>query len=744
MPQTSGGPPPDNSRATAARVVVATTVALTFISFWRGAAIVLNDLASTMFYIGGITEHALGRTAPWFVLAVMVFAFAVRSVYLESCGMYVRGGVYVVVREALGPGLAKFSVSALVVDYVLTGPISSVSAGHYLAGLLNEWAAAAGLGSRMNPKAFSVAFALLVTAYFWRQNIRGIHESSTRALRIMQVTTVMVVAMLAWCGWTLLRQPNNGLPPAPLPANIAFESHSLGWLEGTFWPSISAAALLVAFGHSMLAMSGFETLAQIYREIAAPKMANLKRTANIVCIYALCSTGLLSLLAVVIVPDDVRAANFDNLLAALAMSLSGPDLLKSVFHGFVVTVGVLVLAGAVNTSIIGANGVLNRVAEDGVLTGWFRRPHQKFGTTSRLIHGVVLMQAATIVGSGGDVYFLGEAYAFGVVWSFAFKALGVLALRFQRTGQEYRTPFNLHWGGREIPVGLSVITATLFLVAIANLLTKQVATIFGLSVTLMLFAVFWYSARRNAALARAEGAAQEEFNLDYRPGLDPAALSAQPGCTIVAVRDYTRMDHLRRVLRQAHQEDPGIVVATIRPVSGTGTGEHALSSQQMFGAYEKELFSHVVTLAETEGKTVSLLTIPAPDPLYALVSTANQLRAGRLVTGVSPVMPAQELARRIGLAWERLPEPRHAFVLEVSVAMEEPLTALLGPHTPRFTEADLRLLHELWLRLTRSPGKSSPPHHDDVARVALRRLKRDLEHGKQEEILDEIRRNPRQ
>src|SRR3954451_23668359 len=119
------------------KVVVATTVALSFISYWRGAAIVLSDLASSAFYAGGIAEQAIGKAAPWFVLGVMLFSFAVRSVYMESCGMFVRGGVYVVVRDSMGPMAAKVSVSALVFDYVLTGPISVVSAGQYLAALVN-------------------------------------------------------------------------------------------------------------------------------------------------------------------------------------------------------------------------------------------------------------------------------------------------------------------------------------------------------------------------------------------------------------------------------------------------------------------------------------------------------------------------------------------------------------------------------------------------------------------------------
>ncbi len=103
----------------------------------------------------------------------------------------------------------------------------------------------------------------------------------------------------------------------------------------------------------------------------------------------------------------------------------------------------LILSGAVNTSMIGGNGVMNRVAEDGVLVDWFRKPHRRFGTTSRIINIIALLQIVTILLSGGNVYLLGEAYAFGVVWSFFLKALGVLVLRYQRHDQEYKVPAQL-------------------------------------------------------------------------------------------------------------------------------------------------------------------------------------------------------------------------------------------------------------------------------------------------------------
>jgi len=140
--------------------------------------------------------------------------------------------------------------------------------------------------------------------------------------------------------------------------------------------------------------------------------------------------------------------------------------------------------------LIGANGILNRVAEDGVLLDWFRKPQRKYGTTYRIVSLIALLQAATIVGSRGNLYLLSEAYAFGVVWSFFMKTLGVLALRFQRADQEYKTPGNIRINGREIPVGLILITFSLFLVAIANLFTKKIATIYGVTFSLIFLILF--------------------------------------------------------------------------------------------------------------------------------------------------------------------------------------------------------------------------------------------------------------
>jgi amino acid transporter len=272
------------------RIVVATSVMLTFISYWRAAAIVLNDLASSAFYACGIAEQAVGKSAPWFIVGVMLFSFAVRAVYVESCSMFVRGGVYKVVKEALGGTLAKFSVSALMFDYILTGPISGVSAGQYIVGLINETFITADTHGwipravhnifngtpHLNVNLTSVVFALAVTIYYWRENTKGIQESSEKALRVMQITTVMVVILLAWSALTLFK---SGYHPVPLPTpqNLHFSRESLGFLRHSF-PEQSLAkmfgllGILIAFGHSVLAMSGEESLAQVNRELAHPKL----------------------------------------------------------------------------------------------------------------------------------------------------------------------------------------------------------------------------------------------------------------------------------------------------------------------------------------------------------------------------------------------------------------------------------------------------------------------------------------
>lgn len=733
----SAGPSSGRRFARSAQVIIVSSVMFTFISSWRIAAVVLCDLASTVYYIGGIVENAIGPSAPWFILAVMLFSYAVRNVYIESCSLFVRGGVYRVVKEAMGGFLAKLSVSALLFDYVLTGPTSGVSAGQYIMGLIVQFI---NLGSPSLYKALqldqqdagqvgeavirwgAVVLAVAVTLYFFRQNLLGIHESSDKALKIMFVTTVMALIVIVWCGLTLvLKGPAQGVPFHPdlnvkvehqeIPRDQAADPERYTPQEETVWirdarspdglkPKLDAEGkpiireneavkeianvtgldvhkpedplgflgnlpafgflravgvlgLFLAFGHSILAMSGEETLAQVYREVESPKMHNFKKAAFIVFIYSLVLTAGVSFLAVLIIPDEVRMKFYSgNLISGLARHVIGPPLLRLILETFVVVVGFLILAGAVNTSIIGSNGVLNRIAEDGVLPDWFLKPHPKYGTTYRVLYLITGMQLGVTLLSTGHIIVLGEAYAFGVVWSFVFKALAMVVLRFtDKTPRDYKVPGNLRVGGIELPIGLVTIFLVLLITAVLNFFTKEVATISGLIFTGTFLTIFILSERYHEKRLRgAHHEHLEQFNRATAEDLTPQSMGlTRPYRKLVAIRSPHNLFMLEKTLAETDPETTDVVVLTAksRPQEGPTAGAE-------LDTYDQQLMTAVVDRAERAGKQVKPLILPTNNPLYAVLSAAKDLQAQELIVGASNKYTADEQLEQIGFYWVSL------------------------------------------------------------------------------------------
>lgn len=648
-----------------AKVIVLTTVMFTFISYWKAAAVVIGDLGSTAFYIGGITEQFIGKIAPYFILVVMLFSYAVRMLYMESSPLFTRGGVYRVVKFALGPRFAKFSVSALVFDYALTGPISSVSAGQYIVGLLNDTFRTIGVNLAIDRNLFSMAFAILVVIYFWYENIKGIEESSDKAFKIFIIFAIMGFLVVGWGAYTLIFRGQPILESFP-PLDLKLSDESYGWLKDVGWlKGITFVSIIIAFGHSLLALSGEETLGQVYREVEYPKLHNFKKTGLIIFIVSLTITSGVSFLAVMLIPDEVRPHYIDNLIGGIAMYVAGPEWIRLALQTFVVVVGAMILSAAVNTSLVGANSVLNRVAEDKVIPDWFRKPHKKYGTTYRILTLIAGLQIITIIFSQGHILILGEAYAFGVVWSLVFKSFSMVVLRYKdKRPREWKVPINFHIKGVEIPIGLILIFLVLFLTAIANLLTKPIATVAGLSFAIIFFIIFIISEYINKRRIMQDMDITEEefrieknkrvlehFNVEDEIEIDPKSIGlTKEDCVMVAVRDPNNLYHLQKILHETDTETTDIVVMIGRVL----TDKYSTLTDEELKPDEQDLFSAVVDIAEKIGKAVHTVVVPTNNSFYAIMNTAYSIGAREVFLGKSERIDPDIQLEQLALLWGTL------------------------------------------------------------------------------------------
>ncbi len=407
------------------------------------------------------------------------------------------------------------------------------------------------------------------------------------------------------------------------------------------------------------------------------------------------------------------------------------------FQGFVVVVGALILSGAVNTAIVGANGVLSRMVEDGVLTTWFKKPQKKYGTSYRVVNMIAGLQVLTIIASRGNVYLLASLYAFGVIWSFSFMSLAVLVLRYTLPQKrEWKVPGNIHIRGVEIPIGLGLISIVLFSTALVNLFTKEMATIAGVSFSLVFFVVLTISERAVAQKHASGESGLEQFNIASNTELDARAMEVRPGNILVAVRDPQNLTYLRDVLTRVDTTKTDVVVMTARIYhrEHSFSGNMEMESSEVFDKYEQELFTAVVAAAEKEGKHVSLVVVPTNDIFEGIVATAQRLNSSVMVCGLSNKLTADEQGKLTGDAWERLPEPRPRLNLVVVGRDGSRHEYQLGPHRPRVRKEDVDLLHRLWKEATTDP-KFRELHHYHVLNVALQEMERRMHDGEDRDVV---------
>jgi hypothetical protein len=351
---------------------------------------------------------------------------------------------------------------------------------------------------------------------------------------------------------------------------------------------------------------------------------------------------------------------------------------------------------------------------------------------------VVGLQILTIILSRGDVYLLGEAYAFGVIWSFVMKGLAVLVLRFKEPSlREYRVPMNFHIAGYEIPIGLGLITLVLLGVALVNLFTKQVATISGVAFTLVLFGVFTISEKVTRSR---QGVHQEldQFHLVPGEDLTPKAVGVRPQNVLVLVRDYHTLFHLATALRRVNTARQDVAVLHIHLLQRAASGGSDLVAEQLFSATDQLLFTRALAVAEHEGKSIHLSVAAAVELWEGILRSAHSLQSSTIVLGSSAIMPVPEQARMAGLAWERLPEPKPHLTVEILTPDGGEDIFYLGPHAPRLTPKEIDLLHSLWLKFSTELAPNEI-HHHDIVHFALIELRDELANGRCDEIRERLK-----
>jgi hypothetical protein len=455
-------------------------------------------------------------------------------------------------------------------------------------------------------------------------------------------------------------------------------------------------------------------------------VANLRRAGLVVFFFCLVVTSLLCFLPVMIIPDAERPRFFDNLAGGLAMSLDGPYAFRLVLHTLVAGAAILILNAAMNASIVGATGVLNRVSEDGLLFGWFRKPHHRYGTPYRIINMVAVLQIAAIMMSRGDVYLLGTVYAFGVAWTFLLNTLSIYKLRRKkREHREWRVPLNIGEGRQEVPLGILLVLGVLIAVVLSNLLSMKAGTICGAIFTLGMVMLFSASESR-IQRRRAAAAPPDQFNLIQQASIDLETVGVRAAPILVAVRDAKVLKHLELALSETDTETSDVVVMTARIMQGTAAGYEQIFEEHLFTEYEQLLFTQVVALSERCGKPLKLLVVPSNNPVSAIVNVAIRLGCSRVYLGASEKLLMSTQARLVGEGWEEIDDPdKTQFELVVVPDRGRVQRVQIGAHVPELAPEDIELTHEIWLEITEERPESDL-HHRDVVSFALRHFRDEM------------------
>ena len=523
------------------RVVLATTTLLSFISSWRATALALAELGGLAFFASGAAERALGQAGAWCVLGAVLLGCALRAVDLESCALFVRGGLAGAVREAFGPKVARIAAAAQLVDHLCFGALAAMVAGQYIAALgLPFLTAPVRREIAAGDASTVVAIALIGTVWWWQR--QGQPPSARLMTHAVLGSVGMLVAVVLAAVATVLVHGGH-LPGLAIVPRFALLPP---WVSGP-------VAWFTGIGYCLFAVGSVEALAHVAPELRQPRIRQLRQTALLVSLYSLAVTAAVGFLATAIVPAEVRKVWFEAPLAALALNVGAPAPFRwLLLLGVTLSAGLL-LANTVYRSAAGAQGLLLRLCEEGILPQRLRALHSRFGTPWHLIDLGATAQIAIILATGGQVSWLARVYAVGLVWSALTKTAALVRLRTSRPApRAFRVPLNLRVSGREWPVGLWVTALLLGVPAVLLVSTGDPATLGGMGLLGGFVLLFVIGERAVAAHVTAEPDVPtlDQFQVLASADVSPGHVEARPGNLLVPIRKPHFLAHLSAALAE--------------------------------------------------------------------------------------------------------------------------------------------------------------------------------------------------
>jgi hypothetical protein len=238
----------------------------------------------------------------------------------------------------------------------------------------------------------------------------------------------------------------------------------------------------------------------------------------------------------------------------------------------------------------------------------------------------------------------------------------MVVLRYRdKRPREWRVPFNIDIGKTHLPIGLFVIAGALILVAITNLFTKPIATISGVSFTIIFFLVFVISEfivkkrlMKENHLSEKDfekikhGQVLEHFNLGSDTEITPEVIGCEhPDRVMVAVRDPNNLIHLQKILSETDTEKTDIIVMIARVFKDKVN----VLIKEGIEDEERHLFSEVVNIAKKIGKPVIPIVVPTNNAFFAIVSVAKDLGVQCVVLGISGRIKIDFQIQQLALLW---------------------------------------------------------------------------------------------